>query len=284
MRRPLYSFVLFLTVGSILGFTGQSRAEGCFLGDFDEDGDPWTIRTTCTGGPCTLDFILEATAESPAGHDFTIVVREGCCQVNGDGFYGTRVEMLMNPAYVDWAEATYATCTCCTDWFIDGHFKADADFESGRRYVIGTGTAEPRCDDTWWLCTPPHTFEATYYVDHAAPCEGNSIAMTVQCPASDAPAQAAAPIACLGAPSPNPVIDELRFGVELTRAGPVRVLVHDATGALVATLVDRELPAGRHAQSWHPVNARGDRLANGIYFLRLEAPGVRAARPFVVTR
>ena len=99
--------------------------------------------------------------------------------------------------------------------------------------------------------------------------------MTVQCPASDAPAEAAAPIACLGAPSPNPVIDELRFGVELTRAGPVRVLVHDATGALVATLVDRELPAGRHAQSWHPVNARGDRLANGIYFLRLEAPGVR---------
>jgi hypothetical protein len=32
------------------------------------------------------------------------------------------------------------------------------------------------------------------------------------------------------------------------------------------------------------VDARGSRLASGIYFLRLDTAGVRASRPFVIAR
>jgi hypothetical protein len=276
--------MLLLFAGSIITFAPEARATQCFYGDFDDDDDPWTIRTVCVGDACVLDFILEATGDSPAGRDFTIIVREGCCDAGPDGYYGTRVEMIMNSVYVDAWTTTYTTCTCCSDWYIDGHFRNDAVFVPGQRYRIGTGTAEPLCDDTWWQCEPPHTFQAEYLVGHQAPCDGNTIEMSVQCPTSDAHASDALPAAYLGMPSPNPVTGDMRFAVRLAEAGPASVRVYDAAGGLVAILLDRELSAGSHIHAWRPVDARGARLASGIYFLRLDAPFGRASRPFVIAR
>ena len=42
----------------------------------------------------------------------------------------------------------------------------------------------------------------------------------------------------------------------------------------MATLVDGELPAGRHERVWEG----SGRAAAGLYFLRFEAPGFRTER------
>ncbi len=283
MRWPLVSTVLLLVAVSILSVPVESRATQCFYGDFDTDDDPWTIRTSCADALCDLDFIVEAGEISPAGENFTIIVTEGCCDYLYEGDYGTLVEMNMNSAYIDSWSVSYTTCTCCSSWYIDGHFRSDAVFDPGQRYVIGSGTAQPLCNDTHWDCIPSHTFHAEFWVEHMGYCDGNSIAMELQCPTSDAP-DAVMAAARLGMPSPNPVTDALRFTVNLPEAGPARVRVYDASGAIVATLVDEEFAAGTHPQAWRPVDARGSRLASGIYFLRLDASGVRASRPFVVAR
>jgi len=282
MKRPLFCPVLFLLLASCCGFATEARSIDCFLADFDRDGDPWTIETLCLGDTCAVSFILEATADSPAGRTFTIIVNEGCCDVGWDGFYGTRVEVTMSPDLIDAWTATYSTCTCCSDWYIDGHFRDDAVFVPGQRYVIGSGTAVSLCDDTWWLCDPPHTFSAEYLVEHEAPCTGNTVEMTLLCSGSSVSDDPDLFTARLGPPAPNPVMDRLRYTVILPEESAVRVRVFDASGAAVATLVDGALPAGSHERWWRPASARGSRLASGIYFLRLDAPGVRASRPFVV--
>jgi hypothetical protein len=45
------------------------------------------------------------------------------------------------------------------------------------------------------------------------------------------------------------------------------------TGRKIATVVDRELPAGRHAATWDRRDSSGNEVAAGVYFYRLEAGG-----------
>lgn len=284
MERSPLSIVPVLVTSLLVLAPTPSTATRCFYGDFDADGNPWTIQTSCEGTTCSVDFILEIGEISPAGRDFTIIVSEGCCQVLNDGFYGTQIEMEMASEYIDSWTATYTTCTCCSDWFIDGHFRSDAEFHPGERYVIGTGTARALCDDTWWLCVPSHTFRAEYLVDHESPCAENSIEMSLLCQVSDTPADEVGGVSHLGIPTPNPVTAELRFSVSLPEAGAALLRVYDASGAIVVTLLDENLPAGNQRRTWQPRDARGGRLASGIYFLRLDAGGVRASRLFVVAR
>lgn len=282
MTRSLVLFVLFLLVGSLATLPGLSRAEGCFYADFDTDGDPWTLETDCDGEFCPVNFIFEAPSQLPANLSFTIMVTEGCCDHFYDGFYGTMVEMSMSPDLVASWTTAYTTCTCCSTWYIMGVFRSDVAFTPGQRYVIGTGTARALCNDEWWLCEPVHNFLAEFMLDYGG-CPPSGARMYLECPVADAD-EADAGVAGLGPMMPNPVRDLLRTTLRLPAGGPATVRVFDTGGAMVATLVSGEQPAGERMLSWAPVGAHGDRLASGIYFLRLDAPGIHVARPFVVTR
>ena len=81
----------------------------------------------------------------------------------------------------------------------------------------------------------------------------------------------------LGAMTPNPASGTARVSYALPQASRVRIEVIDTRGRRVATLVDGELPSGRHEAVW---NGRGDAgpVAPGLYFLRLLAPGVELVR------
>lgn len=81
-------------------------------------------------------------------------------------------------------------------------------------------------------------------------------------------------------PSPNPGSASLSYQVLLDRRAAVRLAIYDAAGRLVQELFERELAEGSHHFSWIPEG----RLPSGVYFLRLDAPGVRTARGFVWTR
>jgi len=73
--------------------------------------------------------------------------------------------------------------------------------------------------------------------------------------------------------SPNPFRGEttLRFGT--ARTGPVRIAIHDAAGRLVRTLAAGLRTAGDAAVVWDGRDGDGRRVAGGVYFARLEAPG-----------
>jgi len=74
---------------------------------------------------------------------------------------------------------------------------------------------------------------------------------------------------------PNPFHGESRLSLRLPHAGRTRVSVFDVAGRRVRTLVDPDLGAGDHTPTWDARNARGTRVANGVYFYVLEGANKR---------
>jgi hypothetical protein len=72
--------------------------------------------------------------------------------------------------------------------------------------------------------------------------------------------------------SPNPMRGEGTLSFTLPVAGAVRVDLFDPAGRRLRTLVNEPAArAGRHAV---PVRSRGSEIAPGVYFYRVDAPGV----------
>ena len=83
----------------------------------------------------------------------------------------------------------------------------------------------------------------------------------------------------LGAPNPFRARTALRFA--LPRPAHARVRVFDVSGRLVSTLVDERLEAGRHESVWDGHDQAGNRVASGVYFVRMQAEGYGATRKVV---
>jgi Pyruvate/2-oxoacid:ferredoxin oxidoreductase delta subunit len=71
---------------------------------------------------------------------------------------------------------------------------------------------------------------------------------------------------------PNPFSSATEITYDLPQAGCVRLGVYDVTGRQVCTLIgDRHHEAGRHNVHWYGTDDRGDAVAPGIYFYRIDA-------------
>ena len=89
----------------------------------------------------------------------------------------------------------------------------------------------------------------------------------------------------LDAPVPNPFNTTTRIGFTVPAGGDaVRLDVFDVAGRHVRTLVDRRVAAGRYAVPWNGRDDRGRPVASGVYFCRLDAPGLRAVRRMVLLK
>ena len=75
----------------------------------------------------------------------------------------------------------------------------------------------------------------------------------------------------LSLPFPNPFGDRVSFKVELVVPMDVRVDVFDVLGQRIVTLLDASLLAGSHTLTWDGRNARGARVAEGVYLVRIGA-------------
>jgi hypothetical protein len=64
--------------------------------------------------------------------------------------------------------------------------------------------------------------------------------------------------------------------------GWVTLRVYDVSGALVQTLVDGPQNAGRKTTTWNARDTKGRRVASGVYFYRLVAPGFEKTRKMVL--
>ncbi|MGD1047703.1 MAG: S8 family serine peptidase [Candidatus Krumholzibacteriaceae bacterium] len=83
---------------------------------------------------------------------------------------------------------------------------------------------------------------------------------------------------------PNPFASETKLQLSLRSPAPVTVRVYDSRGALVKTLV-----AGRPVQAsltltWDGTNDRGERVASGVYFLRIDSATLKRSVKVVCIR
>lgn len=83
-------------------------------------------------------------------------------------------------------------------------------------------------------------------------------------------------------PNPfNPVVTVL---IELDRAGSAHLRVYNVNGALVRELLSDVRDAGVHTITWNATDDRGNAVASGIYFLRLESQEHFAQRKLILLK
>ncbi|HEX4936025.1 MAG TPA: FlgD immunoglobulin-like domain containing protein, partial [Gemmatimonadaceae bacterium] len=70
----------------------------------------------------------------------------------------------------------------------------------------------------------------------------------------------------------------------LPAGGRATLTIYDVAGRLVTTLVDRDLPAGRHSATWHGTDEQGRRVATGVYFYQLRSGGTSLTRSMVLLK
>lgn len=77
--------------------------------------------------------------------------------------------------------------------------------------------------------------------------------------------------------APNPSSGRVDVRFSLAERGPVRLAIYDVAGRRVSLLADGWLEAGTHDVSWDGRGSSG-RASPGVYFVRFEGGGHRAAR------
>jgi hypothetical protein len=83
---------------------------------------------------------------------------------------------------------------------------------------------------------------------------------------------------------PNPFNPETTLRIEIPTAASVRLDVYDVTGQKVRTLLAGTLAAGVHTVRWDGLDGRGQSVASGAYFARLQARGFRSERKMLLLR
>lgn len=96
--------------------------------------------------------------------------------------------------------------------------------------------------------------------------------------------QNVAPRLSLGPCRPNPFSSVARIPFGVASGGRLTVKVYDVAGRLVRTVEDRTLPAGDYELTWDGRDGGGKRVANGVYFVRLTAPGGSLTRKAVLLK
>jgi hypothetical protein len=83
---------------------------------------------------------------------------------------------------------------------------------------------------------------------------------------------------------PNPFNPQTKINFYLEHSGHVSLKIFDLRGALVATLADENLPAGPQHKVWSGTNDRGQTVASGSYFYRLEADQKSISRKMLLLK
>jgi hypothetical protein len=158
-----------------------SSAQATIYVDFDDDANPWTLRTNLPEGvqTATAWFVLEAPASGPPDGEFFGQVAVACV---GDPFwfhhYGVEVNpdsLVFDARYLSSLWIGVPTCLeCCPNWPIGGRFATGAPVVPGERYFVGQAVWHANCDDIW---QPPPEFTVTFLEN----CAGTS-AMRFHCP------------------------------------------------------------------------------------------------------
>ncbi|UCG44147.1 MAG: T9SS type A sorting domain-containing protein [candidate division WOR-3 bacterium] len=83
---------------------------------------------------------------------------------------------------------------------------------------------------------------------------------------------------------PNPTVGSMTISYSVPAAAQVRLRIYDASGQLVRGLVDTPALPGRHTVRWDGRNNRQERVAAGVYFLKLTGGQAAITRKLVIQR
>jgi photosystem II stability/assembly factor-like uncharacterized protein len=174
----------------------------------------------------------------------------------------------------------------------DGVVVASVDLELSRNGLAGPwetiATGVANTGSHLWNVTGPATLDALLRV--TARDNSTNTALDV----SDAvfrirdpvvaaePAEPAAAFA-LGSITPNPTAGTARIEYMVPTGSRVRVALLDIQGREIARIADGQHRAGHHVVVWDGMS-RGGPLRAGLYFVRLQAPGVERIQRLVVAR
>ena len=96
-------------------------------------------------------------------------------------------------------------------------------------------------------------------------------------------AKATLPVASSLEPNyPNPFNSSTQIPYRIRVPGPVRLVIYNALGQPVRTLVDEIQAAGAYQVPWDGRDHRDERVANGVYLYRLQAGTVAEVRKMLV--
>jgi hypothetical protein len=84
--------------------------------------------------------------------------------------------------------------------------------------------------------------------------------------------------------APNPFERETVIAFDLPHGAHATARIYNVAGALVKTLVQAPVAAGRHELAWQGSDDQGLRVAQGVYILRLDAGPLVATRKLVLRR
>ncbi|MGI6198694.1 MAG: T9SS type A sorting domain-containing protein, partial [Candidatus Cloacimonadaceae bacterium] len=72
---------------------------------------------------------------------------------------------------------------------------------------------------------------------------------------------------------PNPFNPETTISYSVKEPGMVRIEIYNIKGQLVRTLVDEAHATGHYKQTFDARDDRGRNISNGVYLIRMRAPG-----------
>jgi hypothetical protein len=83
---------------------------------------------------------------------------------------------------------------------------------------------------------------------------------------------------------PNPFNPTTTIAYDLASGEAVTLAIYDVQGKRVRELVNGRQPAGRHRVEWDGRDGRGQRVASGVYFYRLEAGAYTSTKKMVLLK
>ncbi len=83
---------------------------------------------------------------------------------------------------------------------------------------------------------------------------------------------------------PNPFNPETVIHYDLPIHSHVDISVYNIAGQKIATLVDKEMDLGSHSIIWDGKNNKGEGLASGVYFYRMETDRFVQTRKLILMR
>lgn len=129
----------------------------------------------------------------------------------------------------------------------------DIHFGGGDEFRIRNGVLSPE----WIMTEYRNQSDALGFFEFGAPQTANATSV------------AGLGTTVLGAAQPNPFRASTSVQFTLARRGAVSLAVYDLAGREVARLLDGEMEAGTHETHWSGRSGDGQRVAAGVYFLRL---------------
>jgi hypothetical protein len=235
------------------------------------------------GGPYWADLELTCLDSTYAG----ATERDDVDQWSWLEFNGTTPCTVFDPG----PDPTYA---CRSTLGAD----ADTDY-TGLRVSVIIGKQDPflpwiDAEATDWfqkITAESKTFDRPVGVGHTVLnfAQGADLVLqrirdVIAAPAATSAAAAPVSAVTLSEPTPNPAIASTMVAFFLEQEASVSLVVHDAAGRRVSTLIDGRRSAGTHSVVWNGTDGAGRRVPGGVYFLRLEAGATAGTRKVVLVR